>query len=110
MGSDQFSYLRYFHAVVEFTRFSSEKSSDIQILIFFCYCIRYPADDMCELAVLAYNCNANVVESTLLQKYKYLLAQLLMQHPVLIAYDCDRNFSPCINNGHSSHWALITGT
>lgn len=27
----------------------------------------------------------------------------------LIPYDCDKNFEPCIKNGHSAHWAILVG-
>jgi hypothetical protein len=41
--------------------------------------------------------------------HKIILDELLRNHLVLIAYDCDANFEPCNKLGFKAHWALITG-
>lgn len=66
--------------------------------------------DMCRLAASTYNCTTQVIHGTLVENCHILLQHLLQnQHAVMIAYDSDRNFSPCVKHGHTAHWAIITG-
>nr|XP_002130113.1 UPF0692 protein C19orf54 homolog [Ciona intestinalis] len=69
----------------------------------------FSAYDLCILATSLFNCKATVIDSNLKSKHKLLLETILSGLPVLLAYDSDRNFSPCLNKGHSAHWALVTG-
>ena len=66
--------------------------------------------DMCKLASLAYNCTTQVIHGTLVVNCHILLHTLQRTgSSVLVAYDSDRNFSPCVNHGHTAHWAIVTG-
>lgn len=38
-----------------------------------------------------------------------IIRSLLDRKPVLIPYDSDGNFEPCLKNGHSAHWAVLHG-
>ncbi|XP_054712550.1 actin maturation protease-like isoform X1 [Uloborus diversus] len=63
------------------------------------------------VAVLAedlLNCDAEVLSDLHSQK-SVLLNHLCDGWPVLIPYDADKNHFPCLNNGLSAHWAVITG-
>lgn len=38
------------------------------------------------------------------------VARLLLQgNPILIPYDSDRNFEPCLRGGRTAHWAVVHG-
>ncbi|XP_037499676.1 UPF0692 protein C19orf54 homolog [Rhipicephalus sanguineus] len=38
-----------------------------------------------------------------------IVRHLLEGKPVLIPYDSDGNFEPCLKNGHTAHWAVLHG-
>ncbi|CAO1424634.1 unnamed protein product [Diamesa serratosioi] len=40
---------------------------------------------------------------------EFIKEKLKLHCFVLVAYDADRNHSPCLKNGHSAHWALLVG-
>ena len=64
---------------------------------------------MAKLATTLYNCTAQVFEGNLYGNQLEILKHLLHGNPVLIPYDNDKNFEPCLRNGHKAHWALATG-
>lgn len=38
-----------------------------------------------------------------------ILNSLIRSQSILVPYDCDKNHQPCLNNGKTAHWALLTG-
>ncbi|CAN7943103.1 unnamed protein product [Ixodes pacificus] len=38
-----------------------------------------------------------------------LIEHLLRGKPILVPYDSDGNFEPCLKGGHTAHWAVIHG-
>lgn len=69
----------------------------------------FAAHDMARLASDIYQCKAEVLKGNLFENRHILLSHLLQGHPVLVPYDNDKNFEPCLQNGHRAHWAVITG-
>lgn len=39
----------------------------------------------------------------------FIEALALKKALIIVPYDCDRNFEPCLQNGTKAHWALIVG-
>ena len=61
------------------------------------------------MASFLYGCKADVVDGNLFTNRLLLLKYLLLGWPVLVPYDNDKNFEPCLKNGHKAHWAVLTG-
>ncbi|CAN8000468.1 unnamed protein product [Ixodes hexagonus] len=40
---------------------------------------------------------------------RLLIEHLLRGKPILVPYDSDGNFEPCLKGGHTAHWAVIHG-
>jgi len=66
--------------------------------------------EMQTFATQLYQCKAVVVEKSLSESSSFILKELLLGHPVLVPYDNDKNFEPCLRKGHRAHWAVLTGT
>ncbi len=49
------------------------------------------------------------IEDFNLQKNLRLIECILRGQLIMIAYDCDFNFEPCLKNGKKAHWALVHG-
>ena len=64
---------------------------------------------MATLASNLYACKAEVYDGNLFENRVEIVQHILLGHPILVPYDNDRNFEPCLRNGHKAHWAILTG-
>ena len=64
---------------------------------------------MAELASNIYKCQAKVLTGNMFDNRETLLFHILHGHPILVPYDNDKNFEPCLKYGHKAHWAVLTG-
>ncbi|KHJ43364.1 hypothetical protein D918_06599 [Trichuris suis] len=63
---------------------------------------------MAQLANRMLNCCAKVVDISELN-YRKIVEHLLNNGPVLIPYDSDKNFEPCMKGGRNAHWCVVVG-
>ncbi|XP_064485016.1 actin maturation protease-like isoform X2 [Ornithodoros turicata] len=54
-------------------------------------------------------CDAQVLHSSSSAPGQIIM-HLLQGKPLLVPYDSDHNFEPCMRNGQSAHWAVLHGT
>lgn len=67
----------------------------------------FSASNMCSLASKLLNCNGLVLP---MSSETCLMKLFAHSHCAwLVPYDKDRNHAPCCRNGHSAHWALVSG-
>lgn len=52
------------------------------------------------------NCRAKLVRD---DRRAEVVGHLICGKPVLIPYDSDGNFEPCLKSGHTAHWAVLHG-
>ncbi|XP_076803156.1 actin maturation protease-like [Clavelina lepadiformis] len=65
--------------------------------------------DMAVLARNLYRCEVTIYDTEMKHNAHTILTNLLCGHPLIVPYDNDRNFEPCLQRGHRAHWAIITG-
>ncbi|CDW53582.1 Peptidase C39 2 domain containing protein [Trichuris trichiura] len=63
---------------------------------------------MAQLANRMLDCCAKVVDISDLN-YREIVEHLLNNGPVLIPYDSDKNFEPCLKGGRNAHWCVLVG-
>uniref|UniRef100_A0A5S6R0C9 Actin maturation protease n=1 Tax=Trichuris muris TaxID=70415 RepID=A0A5S6R0C9_TRIMR len=63
---------------------------------------------MAQLASSTLNCSAEVVDISKLD-CREIVDLLLANGPLLIPYDSDKNFEPCLKGGSSAHWCVVVG-
>lgn len=67
----------------------------------------FSANNLCELSKKCIKLHASVYNGHL--NNDYIKDFLLNGGFMLVAYDADKNHSPCLNNGHKAHWAAVSG-
>lgn len=80
-------------------KIGKQKGYTIQGELFSAYFMEDLAQEFCSAQVVdsAHLC-PNVIWECLLQGFL-----------LLVPYDSDKNYHPCLQNGHKAHWALLTG-
>lgn len=80
-------------------KIGKQKGYTIQGELFSAYFMEDLAQEFCSAQVVdSANLCPNVIWECLLQGYL-----------LLVPYDSDKNYHPCLQNGHKAHWALLTG-
>lgn len=69
----------------------------------------FSVESMKLLAERALQCRARVLRCGLEQTVAEILRHLLRGNPVLVPYDSDGNYEPCLKRGRSAHWAVLHG-
>eukprot|EP00026_Physarum_polycephalum_P013481 Phypoly_transcript_13887.p1 GENE.Phypoly_transcript_13887~~Phypoly_transcript_13887.p1 ORF type:complete len:326 (+),score=82.77 Phypoly_transcript_13887:99-980(+) len=66
----------------------------------------FSSDDLAVLGKRHYGLRVEVLRPF---SSRDVIQHLLSGYPFLIPYDADKNFAPCVANGHRPHWALVRG-
>ncbi|KAK8787387.1 hypothetical protein V5799_022836 [Amblyomma americanum] len=68
----------------------------------------FSAEDMKTLAkTCLQECSLRIVSEE--RRQVEIVRNLLQEKPVLIPYDSDGNFEPCLKHGRTAHWAVLHG-
>lgn len=68
----------------------------------------FSAEYMAQVASTALRCSSKVIDINSLSPCDLILS-VLSREAILIPYDADKDHSPCLANGHKSHWCLVVG-
>lgn len=63
-------------------------------------------------SILYSSCKSTVIdilEFSNRSRSRFIVETLLGRKCLLVPYDTDKNNEPCLNRGHTAHWALIVG-
>lgn len=74
-------------------------------------CILFAADWLAALAIraLEHDCNARVISPLPSSIELIAMMTAASQTAILVPYDCDKNFEPTLNRGHTAHWCMLAG-